>query len=201
MLLKKTEQQHYINIESSLAFKSFTETLYSMIYSNLAEGYKSLVFVCIGTDRSTGDSLGPLIGYKINYLKHKGVYIHGDLENPVHAKNIDEVMMVVNKKYKNPFVIAIDACLGKMDHVGFITIGEGAIKPGSGVNKDLAPVGNMHITGIVNYGGFMDFLVLQNTRLSIVMKMADLISTGIKYVLWKIESDPSIKTILCSLEA
>lgn len=201
MLLNKSEQHKYIDIESSLALRNFTESLYTMIYSSIAEGYKSLVFVCIGTDRSTGDSLGPLIGYKIGILKHKGVYIHGDLENPVHAKNIDEVMRAINTKYKNPFIIAIDACLGRTEHVGFITIGEGSIKPGSGVNKDLAPIGHMHITGIVNYGGFMDFLVLQNTRLSIVMKMADLISTGIRYVLWKIESDPSIKSILLSLDA
>ena len=201
ILLKKPENLQYINIESSLAFKNFTDTLYLMIYNNIAHGFKSLVFVCIGTDRSTGDSLGPLIGYKISYLKQKGVFIYGDLENPVHAKNIDEVMKNINLKYKNPFIIAIDACLGRMDHVGFVTIGEGSIKPGSGVNKNLTPVGNMHITGIVNYGGYMDFLVLQNTRLNIVMKMADLISTGIRYVLWKIESDPSTKTILYTLDA
>jgi putative sporulation protein YyaC len=83
-----------------------------------------------------------------------------------------------------------------MDHVGYITIGKGPIKPGSGVNKNLSPVGDMYITGIVNCGGFMDFLILQNTRLSIVMKMADLISTGIKYVLWKIKSDPHIVSII-----
>jgi putative sporulation protein YyaC len=88
-----------------------------------------------------------------------------------------------------------------MDHVGYVTIGEGAIKPGSGVNKDLSPVGDMHITGIVNFGGFMDFLVLQNTRLNIVMKMADLIAMGIKYVLWKVNDDPDLINLLCSNDA
>ena len=48
----------------------------------------------------------------------------------------------------------------------------------------------MYITGIVNFGGIMDFLVLQNTRLSVVMRMADLVSSGIRYVLWKLQSDP-----------
>ncbi|MNN53765.1 hypothetical protein D3C81_1685430 [compost metagenome] len=37
----------------------------------------------------------------------------------------------------------------------------------------------MHITGIVNVGGFMEYLVLQNTRLSLVMNMADVIARGI----------------------
>jgi len=76
-----------------------------------------------------------------------------------------------------------------------VTIGEGSIKPGSGVSKDLAPVGNAYITGIVNFGGFMDFLILQNTRLSVVMKMADLISSSIKFVLWKINSNPETANI------
>ena len=98
-------------------------------------------------------------------------------------------MKSITNDCDNPFVIAIDACLGSMEHVGWIGIGDGPIKPGSGVNKELAPVGDMFVTGIVNFGGFMDFLVLQNTRLHIVMKIADLIATGIRYVMWKLEKD------------
>jgi putative sporulation protein YyaC len=201
MFLKTGITQQYINMESTLAFKSFTDILHAIIDKNMRNGYKSIVFVCIGTDRSTGDSLGPLIGYKINNLKHKNVYVHGTLDNPVHAKNIGEVINNINASYTKPFVIAIDACLGRMDHVGYVTVGEGSIKPGSGVNKDLAPVGDAYSTGIVNFGGFMDFLVLQNTRLSVVMKMADLISMGIRYVMWKLNSDPEIASVLCEAEA
>ncbi|MGB4008573.1 MAG: DUF1256 domain-containing protein, partial [Bacillota bacterium] len=36
-----------------------------------------------------------------------------------------------------------------------------------------------HITGIVNVGGFMEYLVLQNTRLSLVIRMAEAIAGGI----------------------
>lgn len=189
MFPKTAESQQYINVNSVSAFKCFTDELYRHISRALGNGYRSIVFVCIGTDRSTGDSLGPLIGYKIANLKHQGVYVYGNLESPVHAKNLAEIMDCISTHCCEPFVIAIDACLGRMDHVGFISIGEGSIKPGSGVNKELAPVGNMYVTGIVNFGGFMDFLVLQNTRLHIVMKIADLIATGIRYVLWKLEKD------------
>ena len=191
MLLKTAARRQYINIYNVSAFKNFTDELYSLIKNGIKSGYRSIIFVCIGTDRSTGDSLGPLIGYKIGSLRYKNVYVHGNLDNPVHAKNLDEVMEHVASRYDKPFVIAIDACLGETDHVGCITIGEGSIKPGSGVNKELTPVGDMYVTGIVNFGGFMDFLVLQNTRLSIVMKMADLVSTGIRYVLWKLDKDVS----------
>lgn len=201
MLLKTGAKQQYINVESATAFISFTDALFSMIQKKITSGYKTIVFVCIGTDRSTGDSLGPLIGYKVSTLKYNNIYVYGNLESPVHAKNLDETMKRIYVQNKKPFVIAIDACLGKMDHVGYITVGEGALKPGSGVNKDLTPVGDMNITGIVNFGGFMDFLVLQNTRLNVVMKMADLISMGIKYVLWKINSDPEISNMLGEMDA
>lgn len=188
-------------MNSRSAFKTLTDTMYALIGNSLKCGYKSIVFVCIGTDRSTGDSLGPLIGYKMSNLEYRNIYIHGSLDNPVHAKNIDKVMEHIHNFYDKPFVIAIDACLGKMDHVGYITIGEGSIKPGSGVKKDLAPVGDMYITGIVNFGGFMDYLILQNTRLNLVMKMADTISMSIKYVLWKISNDPALSSMFCSSKA
>lgn len=197
MFTRTTPKQQYINSGSATAFKHLTDELYMRISSALSKGARSLVFVCIGTDRSTGDSLGPLIGYKISGLKSKGVYVYGSLENPVHAKNLDEVMKQISNDCENPFVVAIDACLGSMDHVGYIGIGEGPIKPGSGVNKELAPVGDMYVTGIVNFGGFMDFLVLQNTRLFVVMKIADLISSGIRYVVWKLEKDRGLSADIC----
>jgi len=190
MFLKTHPKQEYINIESPVALKTLTDTLFTMLQKGINTGYRSIVFVCIGTDRSTGDSLGPLIGYKTSSLKYENIFFHGNLENPVHAKNLDQVMKNIFEKYDSPYIVAIDACLGRMDHVGYVTIGEGPLKPGSGVNKDLAPVGDIHITGIVNFSGFMDFLVLQNTRLSVVMKMADIISMSIRYVLWKIGNDP-----------
>jgi len=195
MFSKTAVSQQYINVNSASAFRCFTDELYKHISSALGNGCRSVVFVCIGTDRSTGDSLGPLIGYKIASLKYKGVYVYGNLENPVHAKNLEEVMKSVSSDCEKPFVVAIDACLGQMDHVGYVGIGEGSIKPGSGVNKELAPVGDMFVTGIVNFGGFMDFLVLQNTRLHVVMKIADLIASGIRYVMWKLEKEGEYSAI------
>lgn len=193
MFFKTKDKPEYININNNLALKKFTDALYTLMSNRIKDEQKSVIFVCIGTDRSTGDSLGPLIGYKINNLKYQNVYIFGTLDQPVHAKNLSTVMGKISKEYINPFVVAIDACLGKMDHIGFVTVGEGPIKPGSGVNKDLDPVGDIHITGIVNFGGFMDYLVLQNTRLSIVMKMADLVATGIRHVLWKLNGVQEMK--------
>lgn len=53
------------------------------------------------------------------------------------------------------------------------------LHPGAAVHKNLPKVGDIHITGIVNVGGSMEFYVLQNTRLHLVMSMADSIAQSI----------------------
>ncbi len=179
----------YIDSTALNAFAVFSEAMYELVKTVRNDKDRAIVIVCIGTDRSTGDSLGPIIGHKLKGLRQENIHILGNLDMPVHAKNLEDITKQIYSSYNNPFVIAVDACLGKMEHVGHITVGQGPLKPGSAVNKDLQPIGDIHITGIVNFSGFMDFLILQNTRLGTVMKMADLIAGGIKYVLWKISRD------------
>lgn len=141
---------------------------------------KPVVFVCIGTDRSTGDSLGPLVG---TLLQEKTVsssfFVYGTLDDPIHAMNLEERLKEIESSHINPFIIGIDACLGKVKSVGIVQVGKGPVKPGAGVNKELPAVGDAHITGIVNVSGFMEFMVLQNTRLNLVLKMAKTIANGI----------------------
>lgn len=141
--------------------------------------YRDIVWVNIGTDRSTGDSLGPLIGTRLSKYAIPGIHIYGTLDNPVHAMNLEETLQRIHESHHEPFIIGTDACLGQTQSVGCIQINQGPLKPGAGVKKELPDVGCMHITGIVNVGGFMEYLVLQNTRLSLVMNMADVISRGI----------------------
>lgn len=140
---------------------------------------RPVVIMCIGTDRSTGDSLGPLVGDMLAKWKMTGVHIYGTLDNPVHARNLEETLSKAIENHPKAYLVAIDASLGVLDHVGCISVGQGPIKPGAGLKKELPAVGDMHITGVVNTGGFMDFLVLQSTRLSVVMKMADIIARGL----------------------
>ncbi|OMF22567.1 spore protease YyaC [Paenibacillus sp. FSL H8-0548] len=140
---------------------------------------RPIVVVCIGTDRSTGDALGPLIGTSLSKYRSPHFSLFGTLENPVHAMNLDDTLIEINSRYHKPFIIGIDACLGQVSSVGSIQVGVGPVRPGAGVNKDLPPVGDIHITGIVNVGGFMEYFVLQNTRLHLVVKMSDIISLSL----------------------
>ncbi|MDR1913980.1 MAG: spore protease YyaC [Clostridiales bacterium] len=176
-----SKKVNYINAMDENA----VEQVARVFANNLEEvSFDHIILLCIGTDRATGDSLGPLTGYKlkssiVNKREVKCVSIFGTLEKPVHAKNIQQTLDYINAAYENPFVAAIDACLGKAESVGYITMGEGSLCPGSGLSKELPEVGHISIAGIVNIATGMDFAVLQNTRLHLVMKMSEVIHDGI----------------------
>ncbi|HET7580528.1 MAG TPA: spore protease YyaC [Bacillales bacterium] len=140
---------------------------------------RPIVIVCIGTDRSTGDALGPIIGTKLEHQSSSAFHVYGTLDKPVHAVNLESELEQIYGCHKNPYIIGIDASLGKAANIGMITFGKGPVKPGAGVKKQLPPVGHAHVTGIVNVSGFMEYFVLQNTRLNLVMQMADTIAGGL----------------------
>ena len=170
-----------INVHSPMAICDFSNYIYNTLIEFRLYDWEKLLILCIGSDRSTGDSLGPLVGYKLKPLlsKYEKIDVLGTLEEPVHAKNLNQVIDKINKDYSNPLILAIDASLGQFHKIGFVNLKKGPIKPGLGVNKNLPHIGDISITGVVNVGGMMEYVVLQNTRLSIVMKMADVISKSI----------------------
>jgi len=171
-----------IHVEDDLAASKFAGDLVCRLKRYGIQSSNPKVLLCIGTDRSTGDCLGPLVGSKISTLQQDFFKVYGTLEHPVHASNLKDKLDEIHKSHENPFIIAIDACLGRIENVGCINLGDGSLQPGAGVNKNLPPVGQVHITGIVNVGGFMEYMVLQNTRLNIVMRLADVIVSGLNKV-------------------
>jgi len=172
-----------IHMEDPLAVAKFSWDLAMRLDRKGINANQEIIVLCIGTDRSTGDSLGPLIGTKLSFCPENDINVFGTLDQPVHASNLKEKMDKISATHDKPFIIAVDACLGSMDNVGCINIGDGPLQPGAGVNKNLPPVGEVHITGIVNVGGFLEYMVLQNTRLNTVMKMAELIVEGLQKTL------------------
>ncbi|MBB6716749.1 spore protease YyaC [Clostridium gasigenes] len=173
-----------VDSTSPNSYSEVRDFLYIKLNDILKEN-RPIVFICIGTDRSTGDSLGPLVGYKLKFLSLNNIHVYGCLESPVHSKNLIDVLNKVNLQFNNPYIIAIDASLGSLHNIGKVFIEEGPLYPGLALNKDLPPVGDLSITGIVNISGNFEFMVLQNTRLYTVMALADCISNGIYHFILK----------------
>ncbi|MDO4555425.1 MAG: spore protease YyaC [Lachnospiraceae bacterium] len=173
---KKKRTRYYDRTESN--YQIFGQSLKRMTEQSLKKE-QTLLLVCIGTDRITGDCLGPLVGHKLSRISPHPERIFGTLKEPVHAQNLKQVLSNINKEYTNPFLIVIDASLGIKDHIGYITLSDGPLRPGEGVQKRLPPVGEISITGIVNCCSGNGTCLLQNTRLHLVEELADYIFMGI----------------------
>lgn len=144
---------------------------------------EDLVFLCVGTDRSTGDALGPLVG---TYLAEAGYpRVVGTLEHPCDASNILER---IRELPDGKTVIAIDACLGLPISVGQYQVADMPLEPGKSVGRRLPPVGDYSVAAIVNVDGPKKYWILQNTSLHRVVQMAKEITTAIAAV-FPVESD------------
>ena len=147
----------YINAKKSTASEELAHLLEKCI-DKIEHPWKEIVFVCIGSDRINGDSLGPFIGHQLERFHWDCVYVYGTLHSPIHALNLEVSMQELKKRHPLAIFVAVDASLGAKKHVGFITVGMGPICPGAGVNKELLPVGDMFITGILNESGYFSIL-------------------------------------------
>jgi len=64
--------------------------------------HDKLVVVAVGTDRSTGDALGPLVGSALLDLLASGeAEILGNLKAPVHANNLAEALTDLRKRWNH----------------------------------------------------------------------------------------------------
>jgi len=170
----------YYDTEAGFEAEKFAARLLLLLMNEMrASGRRQVVFLCIGTDRSTGDSLGPLIGSRLEAEEISDMVVIGTLEHPVHAVNLDRTLEHIEEHYPDAIIIAVDAAVGRWDHVGLVTLEKGPLRPGLGVQKELAAVGDISITGIVGGAESGDPLFLQNIRLSMVMRLADCISRSI----------------------
>lgn len=171
---------YYYDTTFNFEAEKFAGHFLNMLLDEMKKQKKSKVlFLCIGTDRSTGDSLGPLIGYKLNESGIKNARVIGTLDHPVHALNLEYSVKRAEKAYSDSIIVAVDASVGNVEHIGYVTMGRGSLRPGLGVRKNLDAVGDIFITGIVSASKDGDPFMLQSVRLSVVMRLADCISKSI----------------------
>ncbi|AOQ23104.1 hypothetical protein Maut_00641 [Moorella thermoacetica] len=139
------------------------------------------VVACIGTDRATGDSLGPLVGTFLRE-RHPDWPVYGTLAEPLHAFNLPETLEIIRTKHAGRPIVAVDSALGTSESVGNICVRRGSCRPGLGINKNLPPIGDAHLVGVINVGTghALDLITLQNTRLYLVWRMAEVIVEAIE---------------------
>jgi len=155
---RKPEEAERVDAEGLRAF-----------VSRIVSGHNGerLIFLCIGTDRSTGDSLGPWVG---TLLVERGVAdVVGTLKNPCDANALQRS---VRDLPDDAVIVAIDACLGRKESVGSFLVRRGPLVPARSVNGAFGAVGTYSIAGVVNESGLKPYWTLQSTSLYRVMEMA-----------------------------
>lgn len=138
------------------------------------------VVLCIGSDLSVGDSLGPVVGTMLkSKLAGLNLYIYGTLSKPITAHEVKYMNEFLRQTHPDSPIIAVDAAVGSAGDIGLIKILKRGIKPGSGADKKLARVGDVSVMGIVAEKTMFNYSLFSATRLNIVFKMAELISEGV----------------------
>lgn len=137
------------------------------------------VILCVGSDRLTGDCLGPIVGHQLIHSFNIETFVYGCLANPVTATNLEDTIGFVKAMHPRRKVLVIDASLGRNEDIGMIRLIKGGIAPGSASGKKLPLVGNLCITAVVNLAATP--LLLQSTRLGSVFRLASIISSSVAY--------------------
>lgn len=138
------------------------------------------VIVCVGSDLSVGDALGPVAGTKLKEkLKGYNVYVYGTLAKPITAHEVKYTNQFIKSTHPNSTVIAIDAAVGAAGDIGLIKGAKRGLKPGSGANKRLQKVGDVSVMGIVAEKSLFNYSLFSSTRLNVVYKMAEIIAEGV----------------------
>lgn len=126
--------------------------------------------VCIGTDRFTGDCLGPLVG---TLLKEKSIKldVYGTLDEPIHGQNLNYKLAAIKERYKEN-IIAIDACVGPSSKLNEIIFEHKPLTPGKGVGKNLGEIGNKRFVYVVNISDEYSLFNIKEARLNKVYTAA-----------------------------
>lgn len=109
---------------------------------------KQPIVLCIGSDRVTGDCLGPIVGQMLVERKADAI-VYGTLICPVTALNLKDTVVHIRDAHGDKKVLAIDSSVGRLADVGKIRVAFGSIAPGSADGKKLPKVGDVSITATV----------------------------------------------------
>lgn len=145
----------------------FSDILYNL---KTEKPYTDYLFLCVGSDKITGDCYGPIVGQKLKEgfkNTYQNIHVYGTLDEPISAINLEGVVNKIYKIYNKPCIIAIDSALGAQNDIGKILVTNKKIQCGKGTNKKLISVGDISIRGVVAKDYKIpkyNFSSLQNTR-------------------------------------
>ena len=145
------------------------------LYTLLGTLHRPPVVLCIGSDRVTGDCIGPLVGHLLAQ-SDAPCAVFGTLREPVTALNLAKTLETVRRTYPSGKIIAVDSCVGSVEELGKIRVSRGSLRPGLACGKTLPKVGDLSVTATVTSGKADN---LYSVRLGFVYSLAVTIADAI----------------------
>lgn len=145
---------------------------------------KNLVFLCIGTTKIIGDSVGPKVGDKLKDL-NVNAYVYGNTARQVTALNVDDYAKMIKQRHKDDTVVVIDSALGKIGDVGTIKVTRNGIKPGGAFDKDKQRIGDIGILAVVGDAEGDRMKELKTREESFIVDLADKVVDFVGGLLFK----------------
>lgn len=106
------------------------------------------IFVCIGTPKFIFDSIGPMVGSKLQDL---GYEVYGTMEEPIHGTNVKDYWNNTLKNIDKNKVVSIDAALSSKLEPGNLVHRRKGVIPRAGVDDSFndIEIGSHSIVAIV----------------------------------------------------
>ena len=145
---------------------------------------KNLVFLCIGTTKIIGDSVGPKVGDKLKDL-NVNAYVYGNTARQVTALNVDDYAKMIKQRHKDDTVVVIDSALGKIGDVGTIKVTRNGIKQGGAFDKDKQRIGDIGILAVVGDAEGDRMKELKTREESFIVDLADKVVDFVGGLLFK----------------
>lgn len=167
-------EQYSFNVENANSAIQVKNCLRGIIRGSIP------VIICMGSDCCIGDSLGPLVGTMLESSVGNRAYIYGTLKSPITAIESNVIEREVKKLHPKSKVLIIDAAVGNAQDIGIIKVKTAGIKPGLGIDKNLASVGDYSIIGIVADKREKLVGLMSGNRLSSIYKMSSIIAKSVE---------------------
>lgn len=168
---------------NNLVYANLNLELNKILHKVNTKGYSNLVFVCIGSSKMIGDSVGPIIGEILNNkLKSTNIKVFGNLKNNVNSKNIYRTFKKIEKVYSKPYIISIDSALSNSIKPGNVFILKKGLIPGKALKKKSIEIGNVSIRAIVGRDEnnlVKNYYNLKNADYELILKFSKNISNAI----------------------
>lgn len=145
------------------------------------------LILCIGTDKISGDSLGPAVGSLLRDRYRLPYPVFGVEGCCVNGINLPEYRQLLTAHYKDTPVIAVDAAVGDEHEVGTVKYRKGGVKAGGALGRESDYIGDIGILGVVGIKSHDALSTLMATPYSDVIALAERIAASLYEVLTTME--------------